>query len=777
MNKKEEAFHKRLLVTFKVEADEHLKSMASELLELERTPTSEKQTDIIETIFRRVHSLKGAARAVNMTDIGSICQSIESVFSELKRKVISLSPGMFDTLHHVIDTIGKLLTFPEQGKTNGISEVIQQLARFEASEDVAEIQTKEVSKTEEQAPFKSILEVEESTRSNYQILKENIELTKTIRISTAKLDSLLLQAEEMVSTKLAVDQHIVDLRDIRTTLGLWKKDWVKLFFELKQFQNMGIVSAKSSSSFTGKGSVNFNNPKFLNILEVLDDNNAYFKSLESKLTTLTKMVEDDNRLHGEIVDNLLDNMKKVLMFPSSLLLEIFPKMVRNLSREQGKEVELVVTGNGVEVDKRILEEMKDPLIHLVRNCIDHGIENPEERTHKKKPTCGTITIAISQVDSNNVEIIVSDDGAGIDQKDVKETVVKRGIMSEKEVNKLSPQEILSLIFQSEVSTKKIITDISGRGLGLAIAREKVEKLGGLISVESMTLIGTSIRILIPVTLATLRGILIQAADQVFIIPTVNVERVLRINQDDVKTVENKETISVNGQVVSLVYLNDILGLQRKEKKGKGTEFIQVLVLGSTEKRIAFRVDEVISEKEILVKSLGKQLSQVQNITGATVLGSGKAIPILNIPDVIKSAVKATVLFDRPVVPSEEAETKRKSILVVEDSITSRTLLKNILETAGYHVKTTVDGVDGLTALKREDFDLVVSDVDMPRMNGFNLVSKIRIDKKLSELPVVLVTALESREDRERGIDVGADAYIVKSSFDQSNLLEVVGKLL
>jgi two-component system chemotaxis sensor kinase CheA len=438
---------------------------------------------------------------------------------------------------------------------------------------------------------------------------------------------------------------------------------------------------------------------------------------------------------------------------------------------------LILQGIHVEIDKRILEEMKDPLIHLLRNCVDHGIEKPEEREVRNKPRCGKITIAISRVSGNKVEILITDDGAGIEIAKVKEAAVKRGIVSQKEVEHLDEQEALLFIFQSEISTSPIITSISGRGMGLAIVREKVEKLGGHISVEAKPQIGSSFRILLPVLLATFRGIHIKTADQVFVIPTANVERVLRLKPEAIKTVENKETISLNGRVVSLVRLNEVLALPRQERIGEEAGFIKVLVLSAAEKRIAFVVDEVLDEQEVLVKNLGKQLARVRNVACATVLGTGKVVPILHVPDLIKSAVRMPGTGMRTVITPDQDKTKSKSILVVEDSITSRMLLKNILESAGYQIKTAVDGVDALMVLKTEIFDLVVADVEMPRMNGFDLITKIRGDKKIAQLPVVLVTALESREDRERGVEVGANAYIVKSSFDQSDLLEVIQRLI
>ncbi|HEX9870966.1 MAG TPA: response regulator, partial [Candidatus Tectomicrobia bacterium] len=340
------------------------------------------------------------------------------------------------------------------------------------------------------------------------------------------------------------------------------------------------------------------------------------------------------------------------------------------------------------------------------------------------------------------------------------------------------QEALALIFHSGVSTSPLITDISGRGLGLAIAREKAEKLGGGVSLETYPDVGTTFRIVLPLTLTTFRGVLVRAADHLFVLPTTYVQRVLRVNHADIKTVENRETLQLNGQAVSLVRLADVVELARPNAGGPAVERVPVVVLAAAERRMAFAVDAVLDEQEVLVKNLGPQLRRVRNIAGATILGTGQVVPVLNVPDVLKSAVRASAATVRPAdAPVVSTEASRKSVLVVEDSITARMLLKHLLEAAGYQVMTAVDGVDGFTQLRSGAADIVVSDVDMPRMNGFDLTAKIRSDKKLADVPVVLVTALESRSDRERGIEVGANAYIVKSSFDQSNLLEVIRRLV
>jgi two-component system chemotaxis sensor kinase CheA len=329
------------------------------------------------------------------------------------------------------------------------------------------------------------------------------------------------------------------------------------------------------------------------------------------------------------------------------------------------------------------------------------------------------------------------------------------------------------MFLSGVSTSPIITEISGRGLGLAIVREKAEKLGGRVAVQTQAGQGTTLQILLPLTLATFRGTLVQAAGQAFVIPTTNIERVGRVRVAEIKTVENNETIALDGRAVALVRLANVLELPAGAATEDEPVWLTFVVVTSGEKRIAFGVEAVLGAQEVLVKTLRKPLVRVRNIVGATVLGSGAAVLILNVADLLLSAVKV-----RPVAKSMPARVlERKALLVVEDSITSRMLLKNILESAGYRVRTAVDGLDALSLLKTEPFDGVVSDVEMPRLNGFSLTEKIRADRKLAELPVVLVTALGTQEDRERGVDVGANAYIVKRSFDQSNLLEALRRLV
>ena len=757
METKDAEFLKKLLAMFKIEAREHLNVISTELTKLEKGD-SRNQAEIVETIYREAHTLKGAARSVNLADIVSLCHSIENVFSALKRGQITLSPKTSGLLQQTVDFCYKLV----DGKKSSVSEraVIEKLIRqLDGSIPGKETVEAEKRKIVEQELLQSreMVRADLPDKSTVPEFPEPLRQTpaavskpaapETIRIFTATLDALLLQAEEMISVKLATGQRLVELRDLKKAFDSWKK-------ERQREHSIGISQSRDTSG------------------RLLTD--PFIPSFGTRLTSLVRSAEDDHRASSAQIDMLLDDMKKTLMLPFSSMLEMFPLFVRDLARAGGKKVELTTEGGEIEIDRRVLEEMKAPLIHLVRNCLDHGMEPPDERVRKKKPAYGNVKIGVTSRD-NKIEITVSDDGRGIDVSKIVASAVKHAMVSPEAVNKLGEQEALLLVFQSGVTTSPLITDISGRGLGLAIVKEKVEKLNGTVTVDTNIDAGTTtFRMVVPLTLATFRGTLVRVSEQLFVLPSTNVERVARAKKEAIQTVENRETLLFDGQPVSLVRLGDVLELKTAGNRQQIDDApVQVVVLGSAEKRIAFMVDEVLHEQEVLVKPLGRQLSRVRNIMGATVLGNGKVVPVLNVLDLLKTAVKKAPQFTAGLA---EEPAKTSSVLVVEDSITARTLLKNILETAGYDVQTAVDGVDAITALKVREFDVVVSDVEMPRMNGFELTARIRLDTKFSELPVVLVTALESREDKERGIDVGANAYIVKSSFDQSNLLEVIGRL-
>jgi two-component system chemotaxis sensor kinase CheA len=750
MSTKEDEFLKRLRATFKVEAAEHLQAIAAGLLELEQTPAPEAQRTIVEVVFRAAHSLKGAARAVDFTEIESLCQSLEDVFAAWKRRESAPSPTALDTLHRTLDAITAAMSVPEASRgarTRAARQPFDQPIRHPEVPVPASAQIVPPAPLAEQKTFPS---------------------EETVRISVARLDARLVEAEEMLTVKLTTGQRAEDLRELAQRFEAWRNECAAVEPEARALRQAMDPPAPGRADYrTG----------LARLVEFLDWNHDHLKSFEGKVAALARTAEQDRHVVGKLVDDLLEDSKKLLLLPFNTISASFPKLVRDLCRAQGKEADLTILGEDIEIDKRILEEMKDPLIHLLRNSIDHGIEPPGERTRGGKPPRGGITLAVTRVNGNKVQLLLSDDGAGIDTSKVKESAARHGLISPEEAARLDEAESQALIFQSEVSTSPIITHLSGRGLGLAIVREKAEKLGGTVCVESRPGQGSAFRIVMPATRATFRGILVEAAGRLLVVPTAQVERVARARPDDVQTVEGRETISLDGRAVALVRLADVLELPPVERNDMPTSGACVIILGSGDHRVAFVVDAVLDEQEVLVKPLAKPLSRVRNVAAATALGSGQVAPILNVADLLKSARKVAGAPARLGAGAAPARAETRTILVVEDSITSRMLLRAILESAGYNVKIAVDGMEAFALLRAERFDLVVSDVEMPRLNGFDLTAKIRADKKLAELPVVLVTALETREDRERGIDAGANAYLVKSSFDQSNLLEAIGRLI
>ena len=725
MTAAEEEFLRSLRATFKVEAGEHLQEIGAGLLELEKTAGIGEQLQIVESVFRAAHSLKGAARAVNFTEIESLCQTLEELFASWKRRESRPTPATLDTAHRTVDQMSREIAAPA--------------LRAGAERRP---QDRAVAGPQPAAPGD----------------------TDTVRVTVSSLDTRLLEAEEMLAAKLSAEQRAGDLGALTARFEQWRKEWARIqprMRALRRAPQPGRVPA-AAADLSG-------------VAEFLDWNHDYLRTLEEKVAALRRTAEQDRLLVGKLVDDLLENSKKLLMLPLATLGGLLSKLVRDLCRDQGKEADFAIRGDEVTIDKRILEQLKDPLIHLLRNCVDHGIEAPEERRRAGKPPRAAIVLTVSPVSSNQVEISVSDDGAGIDVEKVKAAAGRRGIVAPAALDPLDESAALALVFETDVSTSPMITQLSGRGLGLAIVREKVEKLGGRVVIESRRGSGTTLRMTLPLTLATFRGVLVESARRLFIVPTAQVERVTRFRREEVQTVEGRRTLALNGRAVALVDLDEVLQLPPAPHGRAAADATPVMVLGTADQRVAFAVDAVLDEREVLVKRLARPLIRVRNIAGATVLGSGEVAPILNVADLLKSARRSGAVPRAPAAAAA-AEAPAKRILVVEDSITSRMLLKGILESAGYDVKTAVDGIDGFTALRAERFDLVVSDVEMPRMSGFDLTARIRADGALAGLPVVLVTALESREDRERGMEVGANAYLVKSSLDQSNLLEALRRL-
>ncbi len=769
----DEDIMRQLRATFKMEAKEHIQAMNRVLLALEDDPPEDERAELLKEIFREAHSLKGSAGAADVPEIEGVAHRLESVFSVAKSGDLELTSDLCDVLYEGIDAAEVIVATTMEGDAHGL-DLPTLHRRLDAAEEgrviaPADGPGQEASEVEALEPQGTVEDgggagqaagaaAGGGRRRGGQGLAQGTE--ESIRVSTDKLDSLMTQAGELMVAGLKIDQRLKELEAVTHATEDWNREWLK-------------IRAAHSQLLHENG-----DERIRPLLRFLNENERVLKELAGEVSDLWRGLSRDALLLSRVTSDVSEEVMKVRMLPIATVLNIFPRMVRDLARQKEKDVDLVIEGAETELDRNVLEEIKDPLVHLVRNAVDHGIEKPDEREAAGKPRVGTVTVRAYQKGSNIV-VEVSDDGAGIDVEEVKRAALKSKVLPQEELEAISDEQAMQLIFASGVSTSKMITETSGRGVGMDVVRKNVEALHGHVDVDSTLGEGTITTLTLPLTLATTQELLVRVREQTFGIPISAVERIQRIEPESISTVEGKEAIIVNGQPISLVYLCDVLEMPKQEQALDPNEKIPVVILGAGRWRIAFLVDAVVGQQESVVKSLGKQLARVRNVAGATILGTGQVIMTLNPSDLLKSARGAAGKTDiaARIARSQEQEEKRASVLVVDDALATRNLEKNILETVGYDVKVAADGVEALSILQSDGVcDVIISDVVMPNMDGFELTAAVREDAKLCNTPVILVTSLESTEDKERGLEVGADAYIVKSSFEQETLLDAVRQL-
>jgi len=617
-----------------------------------------------------------------------------------------------------------------------------------------------------------------SSTSSYRI--------ETIRVATKNLDDLMTQAGELTVTKTRLGHRVADLEEITTLWEEWSRESVVNSLNFQQMQ-IGENGMKA-------------NGKLMHLQDYCQRTEERLERLGTLVNRLRNRVYEDTARLELIAEALASGIRTLRLLPLSTIFNLFPRTVRDLAKREGKEVALVIEGGETTADKRILEEMKDPLMHMIRNAIDHGIETVGERQKLGKPPVATLRIKGYNI-ARNIIIEVTDDGRGLNLDRIKETAVKRNICTLEELAEMTENQSQSLIFTPGFSTKKFVTEVSGRGVGLDVVRTNVEALKGSIQVESLPGRGCTFRLQISTSLATANVLIVVVKDIAYALPVEFVETAKLVSQSDIFAIEGKETILSNSQPLSVAHLTDLLELNNREWRSKNRELrqengieIQIknqekslsssyskmpcIVLKVGEERLGLFVDALIDQQDVVIKPQSQLLKRVRNVSGATILGTGEVCMVLNPQDLIKSVRKQ--VLSRTVSGSRsqiETASQKQVILLVEDSIATRTQEKRILEGAGYDVVTAVDGLDAFHKLKTRDFDAVISDVQMPNLDGLALTVKIREQKEYSELPIILVTSLASDEDRKRGADAGANAYITKGTFNQDVLVETLKRLV
>ncbi|OQY28664.1 MAG: hypothetical protein B6244_06360 [Candidatus Cloacimonetes bacterium 4572_55] len=760
---------------FTNEAKEHVQKLNQGLLALEKNPGDQ---ELIQELFRSAHTVKGSSRMMGFTLTNQVAHKMEDLLGLLREGKLTLREDHYDLLFEALDQISSLLEEIRSSsqETSSVDEIVERLDKATSGEDfrVSGGATPDIPPAEEFAPEESEKLDESEVEAEIDPTPEPLESQpdpspspslpdgtqkprkgqETIRVNMETLDQTIKSVGELIVGKMRAHRQLENLNQLKLNAKIL----------LKTVSDMRVLWEGDGLSEPGG-----------RIYSQMDD-------LLVEIETLYKQNRESLALQDTIISELEENAFQMRMLPLSTIFAAFPRAIRDIARDLGKKVELVTYGEETQLDKKMIEKLDGPLNHILRNCIDHGIEPPEERLREGKSEKGLIHLNAFN-ESGSVVIEVQDNGRGLDTEAIKRKAIQKQIMSEQELSKINDRDIQNFIFSPGFSTSQIITDISGRGVGLDVVRKNVEDLKGTVGVESEAGKGVSFTITLPLTLSALRVLLVRTEELVVALPVTTVRETVLIRQEDIIKIVDRDAIRLRNQIITLVNLSDALKLGASyphEKNGNGNGNELFVVIGEVAKeRVGFIIDDIIDEVEVVQKPLPPFIQKIENISGVTILGDNEIVLILYMTDLINSARR---LSRRTANKNEQSiriaeKSRPREILVVDDSLNTREVEKSIIEAHGYQVDLAKDGVDALKKIKQKSYDLIVTDVEMPKMDGFTLTQNLRSMKSYKEVPIVIVTSRERDEDKRRGISVGASAYIVKGSFDQNNLIDTIESLI
>ncbi|WRD88976.1 chemotaxis histidine kinase/response regulator CheAY2 [Helicobacter pylori] len=784
-----------IMEDFLIEAFEMNEQLDQDLVELEHNP---EDLDLLNRIFRVAHTIKGSSSFLNLNILTHLTHNMEDVLNRARKGEIKITPDIMDVVLRSIDLMKTLLVTirdtgsdTNNGKENEIEEAVKQLQAITSQNlEGAKEGTKEAPQKENEKEAQKEAK-EENTEEN----QENKAKAPTAENSAS--DNPLADEPDLDYTNMSaeeVEAEIERLLNKRQEADKERRAQKKQEAKPKQEVASKTETPKTETSKApktetktkAKADTEENKAPSIGVEQTV---RVDVRRLDHLMNLIGELVLGKNRLiriYGDVEERydgekFLEELNQVVssisavttdlqlavmktrMQPVGKVFNKFPRMVRDLSRELGKSIELIIEGEETELDKSIVEEIGDPLIHIIRNSCDHGIEPLEERRRLNKPETGKVQLSAYN-EGNHIVIKISDDGKGLDPVMLKEKAIEKGVISERDAEGMSDREAFNLIFKPGFSTAKVVSNVSGRGVGMDVVKTNIEKLNGIIEIDSEVGVGTTQKLKIPLTLAIIQALLVGVQEEYYAIPLSSVLETVRISQDEIYTVDGKSVLRLRDEVLSLVRLSDIFKVDAILESNSD---VYVVIIGLADQKIGVIVDYLIGQEEVVIKSLGYYLKNTRGIAGATVRGDGKITLIVDVGAMMDMAKSIKVNITTLMNESENTKSKNSPsdyvVLAIDDSSTDRAIIRKCLKPLGITLLEASNGLEGLEMLKNGDKtpDAILVDIEMPKMDGYTFASEVRKYNKFKNLPLIAVTSRVTKTDRMRGVESGMTEYITK----------------
>ncbi|WQX03990.1 chemotaxis histidine kinase/response regulator CheAY2 [Helicobacter pylori] len=775
-----------IMEDFLIEAFEMNEQLDQDLVELEHNP---EDLDLLNRIFRVAHTIKGSSSFLNLNILTHLTHNMEDVLNRARKGEIKITPDIMDVVLRSIDLMKTLLVTirdtgsdTNNGKENEIEEAVKQLQAITSQNlEGAKERTKEAPQKENK---------EEAKEEAKEEIKENKAKAPTAENPTSDnpladepdLDYANMSAEEV---EAEIERLLNKRQEADKERRAQKKQEAKPKQEVAPTKETP-KAPKTETKAKAKADTEENKAPSIGVEQTV---RVDVRRLDHLMNLIGELVLGKNRLiriysdveeryDGEkfleelnqvvssisaVTTDLQLAVMKTRMQPVGKVFNKFPRMVRDLSRELGKSIELIIEGEETELDKSIVEEIGDPLIHIIRNSCDHGIEPLEERRRLNKPETGKVQLSAYN-EGNHIVIKISDDGKGLDPVMLKEKAIEKGVISERDAEGMSDREAFNLIFKPGFSTAKVVSNVSGRGVGMDVVKTNIEKLNGIIEIDSEVGVGTTQKLKIPLTLAIIQALLVGVQEEYYAIPLSSVLETVRISQDEIYTVDGKSVLRLRDEVLSLVRLSDIFKVDAILESNSD---VYVVIIGLADQKIGVIVDYLIGQEEVVIKSLGYYLKNTRGIAGATVRGDGKITLIVDVGAMMDMAKSIKVNITTLMNESENTKSKNSPsdyiVLAIDDSSTDRAIIRKCLKPLGITLLEATNGLEGLEMLKNGDKipDAILVDIEMPKMDGYTFASEVRKYNKFKNLPLIAVTSRVTKTDRMRGVESGMTEYITK----------------